>query len=210
MDLNEIKEDWQKDAPRLAAMEKKNPYTVPDAYFEEMESQLLSRIKISEADNNQHLFTVPEGYFDALPDQIISLAKFDELKQAKDIEVFSVPENYFLDLEDRIITKIGTEAEEHAKPKVKRLVPSWATYAAAACLTAIISFGIYYNNIGKNDVETQIAALPAEEIVGYLQLYSDAGDGPALIESLKNESDLSEIGSNVSEQEIEQYLELNM
>ena len=205
MDLNEMNENWQERAPTLAAMEKTNPFSVPDGYFEEMQQQLHSRIRIRQFDNNENVFKIPDDYFETLEDKLVSISKLEGLKENSHTEILPVPEGYFDTLEQRIKAKLEAEELNAAPTKTKRLYSNWITYAAAACITAIISFGIYYNT-QNNNIEAQMAKLPADEIVDYLQLYTDAGDAPMIINSI----DISEIGSEVSEQEIEQYLELNL
>lgn len=209
MDLNEMNENWQEEAPTLAAMEKVNPFKVPDGYFEEMSAQLLSRIKIIEKDNNQPLLEIPEGYFETLEDKIVSRSRLDELKENSTSEIFAVPDKYFETLESKIKARIDTNDKISSTPKVRRLTTSWITYAAAACLTLVVGISIYLNADSKN-AETQIANLPAEEIVDYLQLYSDAGDAAIISESLDTETELSELSQEIPAQEIEQYLKLNL
>ncbi|MBC7914518.1 MAG: hypothetical protein H7Y07_10400 [Pyrinomonadaceae bacterium] len=209
MDLNEMNENWQKEAPLLAAMEKKNPFTVADGYFPKMEEQLQQRIKISEFDNNQPLFTVPENYFETLSENILSLTRLEQIEETSDSKVFTVPENYFLNLEEQIAKRLGIKETAVVQPKIKPLFSSWLTYAAAACITAVIGFGIYFNTANK-DIETQIAQLPSEEIDNYLQLYSDAGDAAMIVTTLGTDSEVSELIPEVSEQEIKEYLELNL
>ncbi|MBC8054532.1 MAG: hypothetical protein H7Y13_15840 [Sphingobacteriaceae bacterium] len=210
MDLNEMNESWQTNAPTLAAMEKTNPFTVPEGYFGELEEQIAGRIKITQFDNNQALFTTPEGYFESLTDKIVSVTNIGQLKPEQDSGVFTVPENYFTGLEEKIKNRLEPLATG-SDSKIKYLLSRWTSYAAAACITAIISFGIYFNSTGNNnDIEAQIAQIPAEDIVDYLQLYSDAGEASAIIENLEDGSELSKLSPEISEQEIEQYLELNL
>lgn len=209
MDLNEMNENWQEYAPTLAGMEKANPFSVPEGYFEVMQEQLHSRISINQFDNNENYFTVPDKYFETLTDKLRSISTLEQLKETSELEVFQVPEGYFDSLEQRIKAKVKADELNAAPTKIKRLHANWITYAAAACITAIISFGIYFNS-QNNNIEAQMAKLPADEIVDYLQLYADAGDAPLIIKSIGAEIDISEIGSEVSEQEIEQYLDLNL
>lgn len=209
MDLNEMNENWQEHAPTLAAMEKTNPFSIPDGYFEEMQQQLHSRIRIRQFDDNENVFKIPDDYFETLEDKLISISKLEGLKGNSHTEILPVPQGYFDTLEQRIKAKLEAEELNAAPTKIKRLYSNWITYAAAACITAIISLGIYYNT-QNNNIEAQMAKLPADEIVDYLQLYTDAGDAPMIINSIGADVDISEIGSEVSEQEIEQYLELNL
>lgn len=210
MDLNEMNENWQKDAPTLAAMEKTNPFFVPEGYFEEMEEQLRSRIAISGFEEDEVIFKLPENYFDTLPDKINSIIRLEELHHESPQEIFSIPENYFDTLESKIKAKISAEEPKKTEVKVRTLFSSWTTYAAAACITAIISFGVYFNNTKSQDINAQIAELPADEIVDYLQLYSDAGDAPEIIKTIEDGSELSQLNPELSEQEIEMYLKSNL
>lgn len=208
MDLNEMDENWQKVAPTLAAIERTNPFSVPERYFDEMQQQLQSRMRIAQFDNEDLYFNLPDNYFEKLESKVTSVIKLEHLKEISDSQAFSIPENYFETLEEKIKAKVESEVLKTSQPKVKRLFYNWKTYAAAASITAIISFGIYFNS-KNNNLDAQIAKLPADEIVEYLQLYSDAGDAPIIIKNLGTEFNISELGPDVTEQEIEQYLELN-
>lgn len=206
MDLNEMNENWQQEAPTLAAVEKTNPFSVPENYFEEMQEQIRSRITIYQFDSEHEVFNIPVNYFDSLTEKIISANAIEQLK-TEESEVFSVPDNYFEELEKNILSKV--DIPDSKESIVRRFANSWITYAAAACITAIVSFGIYFNT--KNTtVEHQISELPSEDIVEYLQLYSDAGDAPLIIKGLNNETELSDFQLELSEQEIKQYLESNL
>ena len=201
---------WQEEAPTLASMEKANPFTVPEGYFAEMEEQLRRRVGINAFDNSENLFTVPAGYFEELEDKIISAVKLESIKNDGE-EIFTVPEKYFDSLEERIKSRIQPEIINSEKQQIRRIFSTWPVYAAAACITAIISFGLYFNlKSNNNTIENEIAALPTDEIIDYLQLYSDAGDVAVILENIEDESALSQISPDISEQEIEQYLKLNL
>ncbi|MFD2161083.1 hypothetical protein ACFSJU_01670 [Paradesertivirga mongoliensis] len=210
MDLNEMNGNWQDEAPTLASMEKANPFTVPESYFAEMEEHLRRRVGITAFDNSENLFTVPAGYFEELEDNITSAVKLESIKNDHGA-IFTLPERYFDSLEERIKSRIQPEITESEKPRIRGIFSTWPAYAAAACITAIISFGLYFNlRSNNNTIETEIAALPTDEIIDYLQLYSDAGDAAVILENIEDESALSQISSDISEQEIEQYLKLNL
>jgi hypothetical protein len=209
MDLNEINENWQNEVPKLAAMERNNPFLVPEGYFEEMHKQVQAQISIHQLDKQQNFFQVSDDYFDSLTDQIISRVKLEELLTSADEEVFSLRENYFENLEDKINAKIGITAQEPSR--VRKLASSWTTYAAAACITAVLTFGIYtYRTSNTDNIQSQIAQLPEEDIVNYLQLYSDAGDAPVIASSVENVPEVSELLPEISDSEIEKYLKSNL
>jgi hypothetical protein len=205
MDLKEMNDDWPKDAPILAGLRKTNPFTVPDGYFKEMEAQVHSRIHIDGLSSEQVL-KVPQSYFDSLADRIWSSVKLNELKPSANSDVLDVPDNYFEHLEGKIIAKIERPQDI---AKVKRLRP-FLRYAVAASLTAIVGLGLYFNNRENQNVEARISELPAEDIVDYLQLYSDVGDASAIMSSFEDGSELLDVDANLSAKEIEQYLEQSL
>jgi hypothetical protein len=207
MDLNEMNENWQNEAPKLAAIGRTNPFSVPEGYFEEMERQLNSQIKICEFSQTNTFFSVPANYFEELPEKISSIVHIEELKNAE--PVFGVPDDYFEKLESKINNKILAEVKQR-KSKVRSIFSSWLTYASAACIASIIGIGVFIENRNQQDINEQIAQLPAEEIVDYLKLYSDAADAPEIIKSVEDGADLAEVSNDLSAAEIEQYLELNL
>ena len=111
MDLNNIHEDWKKEAPILAAMEAANPFTVPNNYFEELKEQLTARLTIESITGGvkDGAFTVPEGYFENLDEQIISRVKLEQLTKEISSEGFSIPDGYFEQLQNSINSRINIE-----------------------------------------------------------------------------------------------------
>ena len=207
MDLDKLNEIWRNDAPKLAAMEKNHPYSVPSGYFEKMADEIGSQVRIISLENNSNTFTLPENYFDLLSSSLNSRIKLEELK---DVEVFSTPENYFMDLEDRINSQIKNVASDRPSPIIKKISRKWIVYAAAACITTVIGIGLYFNQNEQPTINTQLAQIPEEQIIDYLQLYSDAGDVSIIMEGLGNNPGLSELDSQLSEKEINEYLESNL
>lgn len=206
MDFDEVNESWEEQAPMLAAMEKENPFLLPPGYFEKMAEQLNAQINISQSVTVGSILKAPENYFDNLEERISSVIKLKQLKESDVAEIFNIPENYFNTLEGKITSKINSESSQ---PKIRKLISKWTTYAAAACIMGIIGVGVYLN-VKSNDIESQFSKLPSDEIVNYLQLYSDVGDAPVILKSLDNKIEFSDIKSDISDQEIIQYLELNL
>lgn len=116
MALNRMHEDWEKEAPKLAGIERTNPFSVPDDYFAILSSAIQTA------------------------------AKAEELKDQVKTDGFSVPAGYFENLEKRIANRITTEDLTEHKPVVRRLKLGWVQYAAAACLLIAVSFGILITN----------------------------------------------------------------
>jgi hypothetical protein len=63
--------DWLKEAPSLAVISKKNPFSVPPAYFESLNENLNTLAKLENARfENEEEFKLPENYFNQLAGRI--------------------------------------------------------------------------------------------------------------------------------------------
>jgi len=238
MDLTNRHEDWKDDAPNLAAMDVVNPFAVPDNYFENLKENISARVRI-EPILSQNKFEVPDGYFDTLEERIASATRLDKLREempsdgfnvpadyfdslSENLQTriaieqaiekgneFTVPEDYFSQLEDTILAKTIGANEIKPEAKVRRLIPGWFKYAAAACITAVIATGVYINSRQNESqsIEQQLAEIPEQEIVNYLQAYSSLGDGEVIAEHLEKTNNIPRTEDGISKQEIEEYLE---
>lgn len=117
-------------------------------------------------------------------------------------EGFTVPEGYFAELSGQINSKLE-ESSKRATP-VRRLLTSWVSYAAAACITVMIASGIYFSS-NSYKFNQQLSEVPDQEILNYLQVYSTAGDTPFIIENL-NTDQLEAVIQDVSSEELELYI----
>ena len=210
MDLDNMNEDWEKQAPRLAATGKSNPYAVPADYFNEMQQQLSSRIKLENlyGTSSAGIFEVPDQYFEELENHILTSIKADQLKDSIKEDGFTVPDGYFNSLQSSIQQKISNQTSKK-EVKIRRLVPSWLSYAAAACLIISISTGIYFYQKQNATLETKLAYIPDDAIIDYLLINSDSGDLPVIIDNLNSTSSVkSELG--ISNAEIEEYLDTTL
>ena len=210
-----------------------NPYTVPEAYFDHFPSVMLDKANVfSFGTNSKNSFSIPEGYFDSLADNILKKVKepvFESVQQELNqlspflsgipkVNTYSVPENYFEALNTSDVTgnKIAHEAKVISIGSKRR---KWFTYAAAACIAAVLSTGgyQYFNNkpadnnapsLANVDVQKQLSVLSDDEINNYLKnnnniaVYTNIGDDDQQQQGL-NVQDLLQ---NVSDEEIHQYL----
>lgn len=155
--LNELKEV----SPMLAAMERINPFAVPEAYFSGLSERLLINAKIyaEQADTSIHSnnLRVPDGYFDNLSSQVLNKIKsteigveeFSLLSSLKGKNTYSVPEGYFDTLSSQVMNKIAY------KPAKVISIKSWMKYAAAAVIAGVMTFTgfqIYNGNIINQQV----------------------------------------------------------
>ncbi|MGB4774473.1 MAG: hypothetical protein WBP45_04835 [Daejeonella sp.] len=198
--------DWiKKDAPTLATMSKKNPFNIPVNYFENLTNNINAKITVENFRfTDLEEFDIPEGYFEQLPAQIETQITLDKIKSISANHGFTLPEKYFENLEQRIISQ--TIANNNSiKPKQQRLISSWINYAAAACIILAVGISILWNNQNKS-IDQQMAAIPDQEIIDYLQSETDIADTPAIIENLGNSTNAIELNENISAKELEQYI----
>ena len=202
MDLDNLHDDWKQAAPNLAALRGTNPYTVPEEYFAELEQKIASQCAIQPfliADG----LSVPEHYFDELPSRIEAAIYADTLKQEITADGFTVPAGYFNTLEQSVQNKIQPVSKGG---KVRRLYQSWMSYAAAACITIATAAGIYFN-YQQNTIEAQMAKIPEQEIINYLELHTDAGDITTIVNNIDPKADIFNSSETISDQELSDYLE---
>ncbi|MCJ8210176.1 hypothetical protein MUY27_10680 [Mucilaginibacter sp. RS28] len=109
--MNSEKEnrEWLQEYPSLKQVNSNNPFTVPESYFNGLEEQIISGVRLQESvPASAQAFTVPEHYFNELESNILSRIKVEEAV-AQSQAAFSVPENYFEELSDNINARIGIE-----------------------------------------------------------------------------------------------------
>lgn len=201
MNENIENNDWKKDAPVLAAMQKSNPFNIPNGYFESVDDRVKSAIFIDGLNKelNGDGFEVPQNYFENLTERIETNIKISALPKAEDS--FSVPEHYFDGLKHRITERIAAE-----QPKqTAKIVPLWRRnilkYASAACFVLMASFGAYFyqNNASSIPSQTQSAELSSEQL-----LYDI--DESTIIEHLETQNTTSANNTSASDTEMENYL----
>ncbi len=161
MNENIENNDWMKEAPTLAAMGKRNPFSVPDGYFENCDEAIFSavfldKLKQKTSDNN---FEVPQNYFEELTERIQTHIALAEMPKAEN--TFALPENYFDTLHSRITDRItASEPKREA-----RIIPLWrrniVKYASAACFVLMASFGVYFYQNGSTATVQQVQSAEA-------------------------------------------------
>lgn len=201
MDLDKKHQDWEGEAPELAKMPVSNPFLVPKGYFEDLEETIHARIRLESLDLNKDPgFSVEAGYFESLPEKIEAAVALQQLKEEMTTEGFTVPAGYFEGLQDRISQKVQPQ------PKVRKLYSGWMNYAAAATITLAVAFGFLMNSNSRN-FSAKLSKVPEQEIVNYLQLYSDQMDSQVIVENMEPNNAFSDVSEDVSAQELKYYLE---
>jgi hypothetical protein len=102
--------EWLNDYMSLKQVNPNNPFTVPDGYFNELEQQIVSYIKLDElkASSPSNGFVVPENYFEDLSNIITSRIIIEEAVD-KEATGLTVPEGYFDELSANIQSRIAVE-----------------------------------------------------------------------------------------------------
>jgi hypothetical protein len=201
MKLKHSDSKWEEDAPTLAAIKRVNPFVVPSGYFESLTDQLNSKALIESARfESEEEFNTPADYFQKLPSRIEEKIAIEAIQSLVPSTGFTVPEAYFSDLGERIQTKLAEQKPERKKNFFK----SWISYSAAACITLVLGTAVYFNSSGYT-INRDLSEVPDQEIINYLQIHSTVNDNQFIIENL-SEDGLQQITSDVSSQDIEQYI----
>ena len=102
--------EWLNEYMSLKQVNPNNPFKVPDGYFDELEQQIVSFIKLDELKTSapSQGFTVPENYFEELSSNINSRINIEEASD-KEATGFEVPAGYFEDLSQQIQSRIMVE-----------------------------------------------------------------------------------------------------
>ena len=183
MGLNDTNEDWKSEAPVLAGLEKKNPFSVPEGYFEQLSKDIVSGVSVQKiknfADKEESGFSVPQGYFAALNETI----------------------------RQRVIQEEKASRSKASGSIIKQLNQRWIKYAVAACITVVIGAAFLLNiPLNNSSLNAGFNELSENEIITYLELYSDRSDTPLIIENLSPEAEIFNISSGLSNDEIEEYI----
>jgi len=100
--------EWLDEYMSLKQVNPNNPFTVPDGYFDELEQQIVSYIKLDELKTGSpsNGFAVPENYFDELSNNISSRIAIEEAAD-KEATGFTVPEGYFDELSQNLQSRVS-------------------------------------------------------------------------------------------------------
>lgn len=178
-----------------------NPFTVPTGYFEGLEERILfhSRLNVSENDG----FQVPKNYFDQLEQNILARVSEVQLKEKVGADGFVVPEGYFESLTERVMVQVSPQKKRQTVIR-KLFRSSNLRYVAAACILIASMFMV------KDDLfqsQLSLEDIPDQELIQYLQVYGGTQDGFVLREYASEVGGFPDFGDDLSDADIEWYLE---
>ncbi|KQS42029.1 hypothetical protein [Pedobacter sp. Leaf194] len=205
MNENLENNDWIKDAPTLAAMARRNPFSIPEGYFDNCEEAVSSYIYLDGLKRNttENAFLVPENYFEELTEMIETRIAIEHSLKADN--KFAVPENYFETLQSRITAKI--EAEQVINKEAK-IIPLWrrsfVKYASAACFVVISSFGVYFYQNNQTEANVNIPQMQSADLASEQMLYDI--DETTIIDHLEAQNISNTNTTSASDTEVENYI----
>ncbi|ADY50760.1 hypothetical protein Pedsa_0174 [Pseudopedobacter saltans DSM 12145] len=166
-----------------------NPFLVKPNYFDNLHDQILSNVKLDDI-KKEGVFKTPENYFQTLEEQVLSQVVLPENGSS----IFKVPDQYFESLENKILASV----EEPTQKNNIRSIFSRNLIRYAAAILIMISTGLaLYFSQQKTNIDTEIAKIPDQEIIDYLNMYSDSNDIQLILENT-NTDDLSSLENHIN------------
>jgi len=205
MNENLENNDWINDAPTLAAMGKRNPFSVPAGYFDNCEEAVFSHVFLEglKQKTKDNSFIVPENYFEELTEMIETRIAFEQTVQPTN--KFAVPENYFETLQSRITSRIEAE---HSIKKEAKIIPLWrrsfVKYASAACFLLISSFGVYFYQNSESANVVSVPQIQSADLANDQILYDI--DETTIIDHLEAQNTSNIKTTSASDTEVENYI----
>lgn len=156
-----------------------NPFSVPEGYFDELESRTMTLSRMAEWKKDEG-FEVPEGYFEGLSDRILAAVATEPV-------IRTMP--------------------ERPESRFRKLVGSAGLrYATAA---VILIFSVFLLKDKLTDNQNALADISDQELIQYLQFYGGTGDALVITENLdmNHFQTWSEPAEGLSAEDIEWYLD---
>jgi len=181
-------------SPLLSGLLKKNPYEVPEGYFNELAAALVPGLQ-------------------AVDEVKQELQKESPLTGAR-ANVYEVPENYFENLPGIILQQ--AKQETPAKVISIRKNRSWLKYAVAAAVAGVIMIAgvLTFNNqpanhpVNGDDPATGLTKMSDQEITNYLSNHDLSMSDSTSTSTAANDfsdNDMNDLLGDVTDNELEQY-----
>src|SRR5688572_26384521 len=209
-------EDNEKVSPVLASLRDRKVFEVPNGYFENNVTNLLSIVTTQDASDelrsispllysiqNEQVFTVPAGYFENNVANLLNIVNTEDasnelrsisplLYSIQNEEVFTVPAWYFESVTMDILDKVKPAAAKTVQMPRRKLV---ARYAIAAMMVGLAAFGVIkFADTNRNPGNSpQVAVMDASIEKGRKM----------------NDQQFNEALKNLSTADIASYLEQN-
>jgi len=197
-------------------------FIMPSAYNQTLEDSIFARLaeeKLKETVPTDG-FTAPVGYEEIVESTIFARIAEEKLKETVVTAGFDVPQHYFETLSDSIIDRVQILEKDNTPIRQIGQPKKWyARYAIAASFAAMLSIGGYWGYqyqqqnttpveaVAEEQLSQHLSEIPKQEIINYLA-ESASGDDMIYMAQYTDEANLPTkgFGSNISKQEIEDYL----
>jgi len=198
-------------------------YGVPEGYFANLPRLVMDRIH-SGSEASRELkelspylsaipkripFRAPEGYFRGLEEQFMAWEGSGQDPLIPDWpkqSPYVVLEDYFGELPSVVMVRILQTVPAKVVPfrSMRRVL----RYATAAVITGVIAIGagIYFNP-GAPNVDAQLAVLPDQAMVEYLQNPADPLDNETIYTEVPPSSQTNSLVSGFSDDDLQAYLD---
>ncbi|TKC05653.1 hypothetical protein FA048_18245 [Pedobacter polaris] len=195
MNIKDENMEWEKEASHLASLPRTTPYSVPDKYFNDLQTRINQSVFVDGLMQKENQgFTVPQNYFEDLGIQIESRIAVDQLKSLVNNDGFKTPTNYFDKLNAEILNKTSATT-----PKTK-IIRLWGSdlmrYASAACFIVLVASGLYFNE------QSVVKQNHNSELANEQMLYDI--DESVIIEHIQESQNVTT--TSASETEMENYI----
>ncbi len=229
---SDILQELKEISPLLSQIENKNPYIIASSYFNELSEVVLKKIKADDevfpSFTRINPYAAPSNYFDNLSNNIIErihlergnnevFAEMEEiapfLNTISKASVSSIPPRYFNEL---VVSNKAT-VERSSKILYFRSSKKILSYAIAAIIIGLLSAGIFLvTGKERTTTTTNVKSLPEvnrlseEEIVDFLKTTSPTDNVViSTSKSNKKDVDIKRMVDEMSDKEIQQFLEEN-
>lgn len=160
--------DWKKEAPILAGLPMRHPFSVPEGYFDDLPHRISNGIYLEKLKNKvtDTGLTTPENYFNELHQHISSELLAVRLKSLAPVSDYELPEGFFEQQRTIILNKTVNKEKKVYRSKVIRLWhSSLLKYASAACFIILSTTGLYFYQQHSQDSKVAYADMATEQIL---------------------------------------------
>jgi hypothetical protein len=198
------------------------PYSVPDGYFENLASQVMSRLNSPNTSAAEEIaslspllagisrqvpYAVPQDYFDQNLENLPLVTSEDPrsaiLELAEGITPYQVPYNYFEELPANILNAVRPD------PAVIKMKRSWMRMAVAAVFFGIIMVSGFWIVDNQKDkpvtVASQLKNVSNQELDEFIKS-SSALVGSETVQNQNATIEVKELLNDVGDKELENFL----
>ncbi len=198
-------------------------YALPEGYFANLPFLILEKIR-SGSEVSRELkglspflsaipkmtpFEVPEGYFGGLEEFYRDSGGIGKDPVPPDWPKnmpFQVPGDYFMDLPSVVLFRVLQTVPARVVPiqRMHRVL----RYAAAAVIAGVIALGagLYFSH-GAPSVDAQLAVIPDQAIIEYLQNPGDPLDNESIYSQIPPATQTNSLVSGLSDGDLQAYLD---